>query len=176
MRHHPFYCEENVWWLVREGPLPAPSYAVFISNEERAVALAHQRLAPPRRPIVWDYHVIAIDAGAQVWDLDSRLPRPIDLATYLDETFLDPPPGAERFAPRFRVVAAAELEARFASDRSHMRAADGGYLRPPPPWPPIGGTMPSNLRQLVDMSQPAGGEVYDIEGLRTRFGVGAGSV
>ena len=54
------------------------------------------------------------------------------------------------------------------SDRSHMRRANGAWLRPPPPWPCIG-SGGSNLTCFVDMLASFAGEVLDLGGLRRRF-------
>ena len=41
--HHPFFCEENVWQLLRGTALPRPAAAVFVSNDDRTVAMWGQR-------------------------------------------------------------------------------------------------------------------------------------
>lgn len=165
-RYQPFYCEENVWWLLRDR---GDGSAIFISNEARAVAVWQQRVAPPDRPVVWDYHAVALAEGL-VFDLDSRLGVPVSLEDYLAASFLPLAPQAAHFAPRFRVVPAAELFARFTTDRSHMRDPGGGWQKPPPPWPPP--TAPGeamNLMRFVDPSDPIAGEIFDLDGLRRRF-------
>lgn len=169
-RYQPFYCEENVWWLARDearfgGRL---RWGVFICNATRQCALWAQRLARPGRPVLWDYHVVLAVGGAtcDVWDLDSRLGAPVPLSTWLAATFLPLAPGSEHLAPRFRVVEAGELVARFSSDRSHMRDARGAFLQPPPPWPPP--VLPgqgSNLARFLDPADPIAGVVVGIEGL-----------
>jgi protein N-terminal glutamine amidohydrolase len=180
-RYQPFYCEENVWWLLHELAR-ARSYALFISNAHHAVALWRQRSAPAHQPLVWDYHVIALEVGetAMAWDLDSRLPRPVTLARYLAETFGPLPKGVVTMAPLFRIIAAEIFLTHLATDRAHMRAADGSFLKPPPPWPPphgarVGGAArsgsASNVLRFADMSDPCLGEVVDLAGLCQRFGV-----
>jgi protein N-terminal glutamine amidohydrolase len=100
--------------------------------------MLNQRVAPSGRLIAWDYHAVAVDAQRRVWDLDTSLPLPWAGVRWLDETFA----LAERlpaiYAPRFRVVPAERFLAEFSSDRRHMRDRGGRYLKPPPPWPPIG--------------------------------------
>jgi hypothetical protein len=62
---------------------------------------------------------------------------------------------------RFRVVAADVFLRVFSSDRSHMRApADGSWLAPPPPYPPIRapGQPPTNLASFLDVSVPGDGD------------------
>jgi protein N-terminal glutamine amidohydrolase len=168
-RYQPFYCEENVWWLLHD--LAAEAQAVFITNAGSSVALWEQRAAPPGEPVIWDYHAIAI-ADGQAWDLDSRLGLPVPLGRYLVESFHFLPPAAAAFAPRFRLVPAALFHARFASDRSHMRVG-GRWLKPPPPWPPPQpvGIEPTNLKRFLDLDDPIAGEVVDLQGLRHRFGL-----
>lgn len=146
-RYTPYYCEENVYHLCA-APSLRPSHrqtqrrVVFISNPRRCCALWAQRAAPgPTRPVLWDYHVIlAAPTKADVWhvwDLDSHLGFPVPLPIYLSGTFLRLDPAHRWLAPRFRILTAADYRARFSSDRSHMRADGGGWLQPPPPWPPI---------------------------------------
>ena len=163
-RYAACYCEENVWHLCHHpAPAEGARHVVFVSNASRACPLWAQRAAPaPGQPVVWDYHVLLV-AGGRVWDLDSVLDFPAPLADYLAATFRPSPPG---FAPRFRVVAAADYLRRFASDRSHMRGPDGGWLAAPPPWPPIGAPgEPSNVMRFVDVEAPFVGDLTDLAGL-----------
>jgi len=165
VKYHPFYCEENVWWLCQEPALADRRvWAAFVSNERRRCALWRQRAGSP---IVWDYHVVVIACEPlEVWDLDTVLPCPVPLDRYLAETFMPVPP---ELGPRFRLVERAELLARFSTDRSHMRAADGGWTAPPPPWDPPSSAEPPNLMRFVDMTRPFAGEVLSLGGLRDRF-------
>jgi hypothetical protein len=161
-----FYCEENVWHLAGDPRIGGDSRrVVFISNRDRACALWCQRAGSP---VLWDYHVILaskVGGRALIWDLDTTLDFPAPAELYLASTFpisgrIDP-----RFEPRFRVVSAGELRARFASDRSHMLIR-GRYRAPPPAWPPIrteAETM--NLDRWVDMDQPWAGEVVALDAL-----------
>jgi hypothetical protein len=52
----------------------------------------------------------------------------------------------------------ADYLAHFASDRSHMRAADGnGWLSPPPNYPPISTTDATmNLKDYLSMDMASG--------------------
>jgi hypothetical protein len=157
----PYFCEENIWHLCGDdrtlGSTPAGERrVVFISNARRRVALSKQR-AGGGGLVLWDYHVVLLD-GRKVWDLDSTLGCPVDLDVWVRESFFPLVPG---YAPRFRVVDAATYRARFASDRSHMRDAEGTPLKPPPPWPRIGEGM--TLMQFVDLESPFVGEVLDLE-------------
>lgn len=100
----PFYCEENVYLLLRaleaESDRYTRAYAVFITNESRSCILFEQKAGArieSRRAqgiyVVWDYHVIAITVEASrdygtvhsqaprvlVHDRDSTLGSPIPL-------------------------------------------------------------------------------------------------
>lgn len=176
LRYAACYCEENVWHLAVDPRIPEPlRYAVFISNAARCCPVWAQRSAPgPGVPAMWDYHVVLVaTAGPShlpvVYDLDTALSLPVPLAEYLAESF----PLAGRLEPelepRFRVVEAAELRARFASDRSHMRTGEG-WSAPPPSWPPIhAGAEVMNLDRFLDMEDGFAGELLDLDGLRARF-------
>lgn len=106
-------------------------------------------------PVIWDYHVVLFvrREGWRVWDLDSALGLDVPLATYLAASFppLGNPPG---YAPRFRVMTAADFRAGLATDRRHMRGPDGWH-QPPPPWPAIGeGFTLDRLLDLTDAASP----------------------
>ncbi len=172
-RYHPCYCEENVWWLCQhQGVASFDRWVVFISNAERRCALFQQQAGPAGRAVVWDYHVILVVRGdhqAQAWDLDSRLSLPCGLFDYLAQTF---PFGEGAFAPRFRVVEAADFLRSFVTDRSHMRAPDGRWRAPPPPWPAPGAEgQAANLMRFIDMDDTIAGAVVDLPGLVRRFAV-----
>jgi hypothetical protein len=175
-RYQPFYCEENVWWLAQRDDLAeCPRWVLFITGE-RGVLMRHQRAAPESAPVVWDYHVILVVRRGdllEAWDHDTRLGMPSPLLAYLEASFPPLPDALARWRPRFRVVEADELVARFSTDRGHMRALDGSYLRPPPPWPPPGPPMRApNLLRFLDLSDPIAGEVLDLERLVERSGSG----
>lgn len=168
------YCEENVWQLAQAPELAGlQRSAVFITNARKTCALWHQRSAQaPGEPVLWDYHVVLLTEGdaPRLWDLDSDLPFPSPALDYLSATFPfagSLPPEVE---PRFRLVPAEELLQTFASDRSHMRAPDGSWHAPPPPWPPIataGETM--TLPRYLDLRLPQPGQVLKLAELRARL-------
>ena len=172
MRYAPYYCEENVLHLAAE-PLLAqrPRQVVFISNAGRSCAVWHQRAARrPGTPMVWDYHVVLlVGAPWEIWDLDSTLGLTTPAAEYLGRSFRADIPAD--YLPLFRLVDADAFTSAFASDRGHMRRADGRWLKPPPPWPAPGapGAEP-NLMRFVDVTAPFLGEVLDLEALLARVG------
>jgi len=177
MDAHPFdyasqYCEENIARLL-ERPEPAgPREVVFISNLAQSCPVWAQRAAPaPDDPVVWDYHVVLLvdSARPEIWDLDSTLPLPCAALEYLAAAFPLAGHLPEQHEPRFRLVPEALFRAEFASDRSHMRAEDGSYLAPPPPWPPFRtATAAMSLPRFFDMKTPGLGQVLDLTGLRAR--------
>jgi hypothetical protein len=168
--YQPFYCEENIWQLVCDSRFAdRDRQALFIGNERAQVALWEQRLAAEGEPIIWDYHVVACIEGA-VWDLDTRLPLPSSLALYLARTFR-PVPAA--LAPRFRLVPFAELSRTFATDRRHMRRADGSWREPPPSWPPpCAPGFVHTLDRYLDFDDAIAGRVRSRAELQRAFAVG----
>lgn len=94
----PYYCEENIYLLV-ESFLNDQSisdnwetYAVFLSNHTKTVALWNQKVSrDPDYPVVWDYHCILLlkskvntpshgdDESSWIFDYDSRLAMPCPL-------------------------------------------------------------------------------------------------
>ncbi|KAJ0262486.1 Protein N-terminal glutamine amidohydrolase [Hirschfeldia incana] len=137
-------------------------FVVFISNEKKQVPLWHQKASSRADGIVlWDYHVICVQrkkesdsAEPLVWDLDSTLPFPSPLASYVSDT-IQPSfqlfPEYQRF---FRVVHAPLFFKHFASDRRHMKEPDGSWIAQPPPHQPIvaeDGVL-HNLSEYIAMS------------------------
>lgn len=172
-RYAPFYCEENVWWLAQEARLAGvPREVVFVSNEARTVALFEQRAAEaPGAPMVWDYHVVLAvrrPERVEVEDLDCARGSPLEAREWLEASFGPARALPPRYAPRFRVIEAEAYVSLLSSDRAHMRAPDGGWLAPPPPWPAIV-RGPSNLLRLADVSDPFAGELLDLDALRARW-------
>ncbi|XP_010508661.1 PREDICTED: protein N-terminal glutamine amidohydrolase-like [Camelina sativa] len=150
-QHTPYYCEENVYLLCKtlceNGVADATGsdlFVVFISNEKKQVPLWHQKASRRADGIVlWDYHVICVqrkkesDSEPLVWDLDSTLPFPSPLTSYVAETIQ---PSFQLYAEYqrfFRVVHAPLFFKHFASDRRHMKEPDGSWTAQPPPYEPI---------------------------------------
>ncbi|XP_061348895.1 protein N-terminal glutamine amidohydrolase [Gastrolobium bilobum] len=165
--HTPFYCEENVYLLCKklcsDGIANAEGsdlFVVFISNEKKQIPLWNQKSSTRADGIIlWDYHVICIQINQGggpplVWDLDSSLPFPSPLPSYVSETIR---PSFQLFSDYnrlFRVVHAPMFLRCFASDRRHMKDSDGNWNREPPPHEPIvaeDGTV-HNLSEYVNIS------------------------
>lgn len=170
-RYASSYCEENVWWLAQEPRFEGMSAdVVVISNEPRAVAMRAQR-AGGGNTIVWDYHVVLAAhaaTGVEVWDLDCTLGAPIAAARWLDASFDADAPV--ELAPLFRVAPTSEYIEHLATDRRHMRRADGSWSAPPPPWPILGDGA-HDLDRWIDMRDATYGVVIDLAALRARWRV-----
>lgn len=165
------YCEENIWHLAGEPELrPGIRRVVVIAGLGASVPVWNQRLADtPDAPVFWDYHVILAVSGPHArwaYDLDTTLPCPCPLEAYVELTFGPSRHVPAPLQPMFRVLDADEYRRRLASDRSHMRDADG-WLSPPPRWPPITGEAPRLLlAAATDMrDRSAGGVLCGLDGL-----------
>lgn len=162
-KYHPYYCEENIWWLSKGDFFQEKTkYVVFMTNASRSCALWSQRLAPLGQPLFWDYHVILLArSGAEpweIWDLDSTLPAPCLASTWFEVTIREVP---ESFRPRFRVCTP-KAWASFSSDRRHMKLESGAWQAEPPPWPCIRAQEPHNLDRFLDLEAPELGPVFEV--------------
>ncbi|KAF8868286.1 N-terminal glutamine amidase-domain-containing protein, partial [Gymnopilus junonius] len=134
------YCEENIYLLSKsffddeEMRSLWEIYVIFVSNDNKTVALWHQKAARSTdAAVVWDYHVILIlrsrksrmkierigeEQHSWVYDFDTRLLAPCQWKEYLNLTF---PDGLlHTYERRFRVIPVVLFLQHFASDRSHM--------------------------------------------------------
>jgi protein N-terminal glutamine amidohydrolase len=167
LAYQAYYCEENVWRLLgRPEFAEIATWAVIVSNARRDVVLLRQLSGRPVDGLVhWDYHVFAVAAepitGRVALDLDSELPFPCPLSRYLEDTFPEGLPHAS--APRFRIMRGSDYLRDFASDRSHMRRADGSWIAPPPSWPAPGMSSgrSSVLMDWTDVGRRQPGALYD---------------
>ncbi|KAH0484393.1 MAG: hypothetical protein KVP17_004764 [Porospora cf. gigantea B] len=99
--------------------------------------------------VVWDYHVVLVDArDGVVHDFSTSLGTPLPFAVYFEASF--PPTTQDRL---FNVVPGAEYVKSFSSDRSHMRDNQGNYISRPPEWDPIWNGEDS-LQPLINMRGP----------------------
>ncbi|KAH7510880.1 hypothetical protein JRO89_XSUnG0244100 [Xanthoceras sorbifolium] len=143
--HTPFYCEENVYLLCKKlcakGVADADGsdlFVVFISNEKKQACIKRADGIT-----LWDYHVVCIqrkrdgDSSCLVWDLDSSLPFPSPLASYVSETIRPSFPVFSEFQRFFRMVHAPIFLRFFASDRRHMKDPAGNWIAEPPSYEPI---------------------------------------
>ena len=144
------YCEENVYKMIEVWEdRPKDLHAVFITNERKMCPIWEQRSSKePGEPVVWDYHVIAA-TSTHVYDLDTTLPFPCDIDTYLQRSFR-PDTLNPVFQQLLRPIPATEFLRVFSSDRRHM-FKDGKWLSEPPSYPPIfNPSLGHNLSQLID--------------------------
>lgn len=174
------FCEENVWKLADHVRSNSPNelqktYAVFVSNKKQVVPLWRQRAGrDEEKLVIWDYHVIFVykpDDRCLVFDLDSDLPFPTFFHKYVTETFRTDAilnPEYHRF---FRVVPAGLFLQKFASDRRHMRKADGTWMKPPPNYECISTPEAShNLDEFISMDPSTGiGEVITLTEFVKKF-------
>jgi protein N-terminal glutamine amidohydrolase len=121
------FCEENIWKLVEalvgQGFDPRTLQVLFLSNRERQVALAWQKMAPPGRLLVWDYHVIllaAMNDELYVFDFETRLGFPCQAEWYFRKTLPEVLVLLRDLRPAIRIIPASAYLERFCSDRSHM--------------------------------------------------------
>ncbi|XP_071941162.1 protein N-terminal glutamine amidohydrolase-like [Antedon mediterranea] len=140
------YCEENVWKLCSKlqdgGRLQQLKnvYAVFISNNTKMIPIWEQRSAEQGSFVVWDYHVILIyeeAEGCHIYDLDTWLSFPSSFDDYIQKAIRDENLMQQKYHRKFRMVPGTVFLEKFASDRSHMKAANGDWLKPPPTYPCI---------------------------------------
>lgn len=102
------YCEENVWRLAHRRLHHNPKstyYVVFVSNEQKCVAMWYQMAGTDGAAVFWDYHVILVETTPNhetfVLDMDSQLPYPCPFQEYVEDTFLE---AMGQYAPLFWYV------------------------------------------------------------------------
>ncbi|NJK89384.1 MAG: hypothetical protein HC923_08240 [Myxococcales bacterium] len=170
LEHQPYFCEENVWHLLRSAkPLPPAVHAVFVTGPSGRVVMARQRAAPPGSRLAWDYHVFVLwgrGAPATVLDLDTRLDFPCDAAVYLEESF---PRGVDPSEqPLFRPIAGETYLRTLETDRRHMVDAHGRYTQPAPSWPLLTPGR-SNLSCFTDIHDERLGSWLDLPQFHLQF-------
>ncbi|KAL5556260.1 hypothetical protein UlMin_038496 [Ulmus minor] len=163
----PFYCEENVYFLCKKlcenriaDAKGTDLFVAFISNEKKQIPLWRQKASHRADgAVLWDYHVICIQRKSSgesvplVWDLDSSLPLPSPLTTYISETIRPSFSVFSEYQRFFRIVHAPIFLRHFASDRRHMKDPDGNWSADPPTYDPItaeDGTL-HNLNEYMEI-------------------------
>ena len=168
------YCEENVWKLCESLACCQQNraFAVFISNHNKSVPLWSQTAGDGSNNglVIWDYHVILLildDSNSLIYDLDSTLPFPCPLESYISETFHPEHNLKEKFQQMLRLIPAEKYLSTFASDRSHMIKDDGSWLATPPHYPCIEtSNSKMNIDKFWSMSLSGDttyGEVYTLQ-------------
>ncbi|XP_069051007.1 protein N-terminal glutamine amidohydrolase [Lepisosteus oculatus] len=174
------YCEENVWKLcehimTRKQYPEDGVYAVFISNERKMVPIWKQKSSQGDKPVIWDYHVILLHESREgqtyIYDLDTVLTYPCPFAVYARDALQSDDFIKPAFRRKLRVVPAELYLKNFASDRSHMRDANGAWRVPPPPYPCIETPESKmNLDDFISMDPRRGcGSVYTLTEFVQRF-------
>ncbi|PHT80687.1 Protein N-terminal glutamine amidohydrolase [Capsicum annuum] len=138
--------EENIYLLCKKlcddglaDPDGSDLFIIFISNEKKQIPLWHQKASQRAEGVIlWDYHVICLQnkrdekSSSLVWDLDSSLPFPSPLGTYVAESIRPSIQIFSEFKRFFRVVHAPIFLRHFASDRRHMKDSAGNWIAKPP--------------------------------------------
>lgn len=171
------YCEENIWMLANHPDFAealSHTHVAIISNPLRKCPIWGQRASLLYGdPVVWDYHVILIQAlpgaTAQVWDLDALIGAPAPLSAWWESAFPYMQHMLPQFLPMFRLFSAQDYITLLSSDRRHMRDGHGGWRAPPPPWPMIHDGASHNLEALIDFTHQEPGELLDQQAFRERF-------
>ncbi|KAK6791213.1 hypothetical protein RDI58_010294 [Solanum bulbocastanum] len=144
--HTPYYCEENIYLLCKKlcddglaDPDGSDLFVIFISNEKKQIPLWHQKASQRAEGVIlWDYHVICVqkksneNSSSLVWDLDSSLPFPSPLGTYVADSIRPSIQIFSEFKRFFRAVHAPIFLQHFASDRRHMKDSAGNWIAEPP--------------------------------------------
>lgn len=150
-------------------------FVVFISNENRMVPLWKQKSGRGDEPVIWDYHVVLLQAGQQgeplVYDLDSELSFPCSLMLFAAQALRSDCNIKPAYHRKFRVVPADSFLKNFASDRSHMKNPDGSWKMPPPLYPPIhSADCHMNLDAFISMDPAVGwGAVFSLDHFLLRY-------
>lgn len=159
--YHPYYCEENAF-LACERLRHDGSAMLFIFGAGPWVTMRAQRTGGVRGVVRWDYHVVTVVRRGDAWsihDPDSYLPTPLEVGAYLSQSI------ADSAATRFRLLPWEGAARHFGSDRSHMRADDGTWLQPPPPWPAIHPERASLPACLARDASPLGPALRGVDAL-----------
>ncbi|KAF4798173.1 Protein N-terminal glutamine amidohydrolase [Turdus rufiventris] len=158
-------------------PRPACTYTScywFIYNFQ--IPLWKQKSGHGDEPVVWDYHVILlhVSSGEQnfIYDLDTVLPFPCPFDVYSVEAFRLDDSLRPEFHRKIRMIRADLYLKTFASDRSHMKDANGEWQKPPPPYPCIEtADSKMNLDDFISMNPEVGwGSVFSLSDFVHRFG------
>ncbi|XP_062347491.1 protein N-terminal glutamine amidohydrolase isoform X2 [Cinclus cinclus] len=123
-----------------------------------------------------DYHVILlhVSSGEQnfIYDLDTVLPFPCPFDVYSVEAFRLDDSLHPEFHRKLRMIRADLYLKTFASDRSHMKDANGKWQKPPPPYPCIEtADSKMNLDDFISMNPEVGwGSVISLSDFVHQFG------
>ena len=182
------YCEENVWMLCNKVKqydlnLLSSSSVLFISNPQKSVPIWKQRSQiSDVDPVIWDYHVVMLSfcpnvdedkENYYIYDLDSTLPFPSLLSVYIKNALKSDSDLIEKYHRFLKVIPAKDYLNHFASDRSHMKLADGQWLATPPSYPCISTeNCKMNLNEYLNMDAQTSHEtVYSLTDFQKCYNV-----
>lgn len=120
------FCEENIWHLIQtlinEGVKDKDMKVLFITNNNKQIAIFNQLSAENEHAVIWDYHVLLmvnIEQSFYIFDFDTRLSFATDYENYLKKSF--PSNINPQYSGQFRIIPAESYLKCFYSDRSHMK-------------------------------------------------------
>jgi protein N-terminal glutamine amidohydrolase len=148
------FCEENIWQLGKsiQEERTESFNVLFLTNEQKSIALFKQKAVPQDNVIVWDYHVVLHDTKENLlYDYDTRLGFKNTLADYFEGTFPPEPFYINEYKTSIRVINLEVYLNHFSSNREHM-IANGLPLQPMPLWPKIQNIEPLTLQNLWDLN------------------------
>lgn len=146
----PLFCEENIWQLIHslscQGENIDGMWVLILTNPAQKVPLMNQRAVKEHHVVVWDYHVVLLAKGNQMYqivDFDTRLSFASALHDYIGNTLIEPEHLPEHLHTHIRKIPASAYLNQFYSDRSHMlRQIDSSEF---PDWPVINAGQPNTI-------------------------------
>ncbi|NXD05862.1 NTAQ1 amidohydrolase, partial [Nothocercus nigrocapillus] len=172
--------EENVWKLCdyirsRDQYPLEEFYAVFISNERRMIPLWKQKSGHGDEPVVWVKHFVLYFLCILLFSSVCYALCEKEWALVLCDkcsVILPPSSGIILLFRKVRMIRADLYLRTFASDRSHMKDANGKWQKPPPSYPCIEtADSKMNLDDFISMNPKVGwGSVFPLMDFVHRFG------
>ncbi|CAM5088540.1 unnamed protein product [Eretmochelys imbricata] len=179
--------DEPVVWGEYQGTLTEGIGELFIENSLPACDQKGDRPAFSRpetktkkntkvQILKGDYHVILLHVSSEdqnfIYDLDTVLPFPCPFDTYIEEAFKSDDILLPGFRRKIRLIRADLYLKTFASDRSHMKDANGHWQKPPPSYPCIEtADSKMNLDDFINMNPKVGwGSVFLLPDFVDRYG------
>jgi protein N-terminal glutamine amidohydrolase len=169
------YCEENVWHLCRHPEIKSlENKVLIISNESKNCPFWNHNSTDNRSPVWWDYHVVLLvleQGNWMVYDFDSTLGFPVDLGTYLQQTFGEITSLNAENRPFFKIFSGYIFTDTFYSDRSHMKDGEGNWIFMPPSWPIVehGNTQKLEMDEIMNFSPSSAQKITSIDELKAAY-------
>lgn len=148
------FCEENCYKLVERLLLRCSQhqvYVVLVTSRGKATPVWCQRSVKEGDYVLWDYHVLVLHCGGEIFDLDSRLEFPSPALAYIDKSFKPTASLPHEHEQLFRLIPGREYLSKFSSDRSHMKHLEADKF---PAWPSICGPSAASPHELPKLLIP----------------------